>query len=271
MPRALTVGGSDPSGAAGIQQDMRTFSALGVWGCSVVTAITVQDASRVHASHNVEPDVVRAQIDAVIAGARAVKTGMLPTASCVVAVAQAARDHAVERLVVDPVMVASSGDTLIDDDAIDAMKKELIPLAYVVTPNAHEASVLSGVEVIDGGTQTRAARAVVALGARACVVTGGHVRHHGSNTTDVMAFDQTLGAEMGLHQDGMGFQRPSMTIEGLRGAGGVYAAALTAGLARGELLYKAAGNAFMLVGRAMKERVQMDGKNVLDPRPDLEA
>src|SRR5688572_7151373 len=148
LPVALTVAGSDSGGGAGIQADLKTFHAFGVFGTSAITAITAQNTLGVASVHAIPIEVVRAQIDAVADDLwpAATKTGMLATASLVVAVARALRDHRLERYVMDPVMVATSGDRLLDPDAEGALVEELLPLAHVVTPNLHEARILTGLE-----------------------------------------------------------------------------------------------------------------------------
>ena len=150
-PRALTIAGSDSGGGAGIQADLKTFAAFGVYGASVVTAITAQNTLGVTAIHGIPVEVVVAQIDAVLSdiGSDAVKTGMLFSTPIVEAVAGRLRSGGVTRLVVDPVMVAKGGDHLLQEEAVIALRELLLPLAMVVTPNAPEASVLAGLEVVD--------------------------------------------------------------------------------------------------------------------------
>jgi hydroxymethylpyrimidine/phosphomethylpyrimidine kinase len=172
----LTIAGSDSGGGAGIQADLKTFAALGVYGASVLTAITAQNTRGVTAIHEVPPDVVAAQIRAVLddIGADAVKTGMLSSSAIIGAVAGELRRYGVERLVVDPVMVAKSGDHLLRPEAVQALREELLPLAYVVTPNLPEAEVLAGAPLRDEGGIRDAARRIHAMGARHVVIKGGH-------------------------------------------------------------------------------------------------
>jgi hydroxymethylpyrimidine/phosphomethylpyrimidine kinase len=176
-PRALTVAGSDSGGGAGIQADLKTFAALGVYGASAITAITAQNTVGVRAIHEVPVDIVAAQIDAVLEdiGADAAKTGMLSSAPIIEVVADRLRFHGIRNLVVDPVMVAKSGDRLLREDAVAALRDVLLPLAAVVTPNAPEATVLSGVRVVDAGSAREAARRIAELGPRMVVVKGGHL------------------------------------------------------------------------------------------------
>lgn len=176
VPKALTIAGSDSGGGAGIQADLKTFAALGVYGASAITAITAQNTRGVTAVHEVPPDVVSAQIRAVLEdiGADAVKTGMLSSAPIIAAVAGELRRFGMWRLVVDPVMVAKSGHHLLRPDAVQALREELLPLAYVVTPNIPEAEVLVGRKLEDDVAIREAARAIREMGARHVVVKGGH-------------------------------------------------------------------------------------------------
>lgn len=187
-PRALTIAGSDSGGGAGIQADLKTFAALGVYGASVITAITAQNTVGVRAIHEVPPDVVAAQIDAVLEdiGADAAKTGMLSSAPIIEAVAGRIAAHGLRNLVVDPVMVAKSGDRLLREDAIRALKERILPLATVVTPNGPEATELSGVAVVDLETAREAARRIRELGPRVVIVKGGHL---GGATSEDLVFD----------------------------------------------------------------------------------
>jgi hydroxymethylpyrimidine/phosphomethylpyrimidine kinase len=175
VARALTIAGSDSGGGAGIQADLKTFAARGVYGLSVVAALTAQSTRGVHAVLRIPPAFVRAQIDAVLddLGADAVKTGMLLDARTVEAVADALAAHDVRRLVVDPVMVAKGGEPLLAPSAVRALRTRLLPLAAVVTPNRAEAAALVRFAVRDRGGMEDAARALLDLGARAVVVTGG--------------------------------------------------------------------------------------------------
>jgi hydroxymethylpyrimidine/phosphomethylpyrimidine kinase len=177
LPCALTIAGSDSAGGAGIQADLKTFAARGVHGTSAITAVTAQDTAAVHAMIVLPPTVVRAQIDAVLddIGAEAVKTGMLGSAAVVAAVADAMAVHRVRRLVVDPVLHATGGRLLLQRGGAVMLQRRLLPLAEIVTPNLAEASVLVGFPVRDARAMEEAARVLVAAGARAAVVTGGHL------------------------------------------------------------------------------------------------
>jgi hydroxymethylpyrimidine/phosphomethylpyrimidine kinase len=176
MRTALTIAGSDSGGGAGIQADLKAFAAHGVYGTSAITAVTAQNTLGVTEFVALSADVVTAQIEAVMSdiGAHAAKTGMLPNAAIVEAVAAAVEDLEVPLLVVDPVMIAKSGARLVDDEALAAMKTELLRRAFVVTPNVPEAEALSGMAIRSEGDRREAARRIAALGASAVIVKGGH-------------------------------------------------------------------------------------------------
>jgi len=175
--RALTIAGSDSGGGAGIQADLKTFSAIGCFGMSVVTALTAQNTVAVTAIHPVPPEFITRQLDAVLAdiGTDAVKIGMLHSPEVIQAVAEALRRHAVTNIVLDPVMVAKSGDKLLQDDAVAALKSDLLPMADVITPNLPEAGVLLGYDVTTEREMAAACRELAQLGCRAVLLKGGHL------------------------------------------------------------------------------------------------
>lgn len=222
IPRALTIAGSDSGGGAGIQADLKTFAALGAYGMSAVTALTAQNTVGVQGVLEIDPDFVSAQIHAVIRdiGVDAVKTGMLANAAIVDRVAADLRALDVRNLVVDPVMVAKSGDFLLRREAVETIMRELFPLALVVTPNLHEASALTRMDVIDPSTMKEAARRIHGLGPRYVVVKGGHLP----------------GQPMDLVYDGREFVEMSNVRQDTphtHGTGCTFASAIAAGLARG--------------------------------------
>ena len=222
-PRALTIAGSDSGGGAGIEADLKTFAAFGVYGMAALTAVTAQNTVAVRAIHDVPPEMVAAQIDAVLddIGADAAKTGMLANAPIIEAVGDRLAAHGVRRLVVDPVMVAKSGDRLLREDAVALLRDRLLPLAAVVTPNAPEASVLSGIEVNDAASAREAARRIHDLGAGVVVVKGGHL---GGPRSDDIVFD------------GRSFEvlsEPRVDTRHTHGTGCTFSAAIAACLARG--------------------------------------
>jgi hydroxymethylpyrimidine/phosphomethylpyrimidine kinase len=223
-PRALTIAGSDSGGGAGIQADLKTFAAFGVYGASAITAITAQNTVGVRAIHEIPAAVVAAQIDAVLddIGADAVKTGMLSSVEIIETVADRLRAHAVVALVVDPVMVAKSGDRLLREDAVRALRELLLPLSTVVTPNAPEATVLSGIEVVNADSAREAARRIHAMGPRLVVVKGGHLE---GDTSDDLVFEgRTFEILSGRR----------VATRHTHGTGCTFSAAIAAGLASGQ-------------------------------------
>ena len=175
LPRCLTVAGSDSGGGAGIQADLKTFQALGCFGMSAITALTAQNTKGVAGVHAASPEFVARQIAMVASdiGVDAAKTGMLFSADIIRAVVRELRRFAILPLVVDPVMVATSGDRLLREDAVAALRDELLPLATVVTPNIAEAEVLAGHAITDAASLERAARAIHGFGAEWVVLKGG--------------------------------------------------------------------------------------------------
>ncbi|MBI3784793.1 MAG: bifunctional hydroxymethylpyrimidine kinase/phosphomethylpyrimidine kinase [Deltaproteobacteria bacterium] len=226
IARALTIGGSDSSGGAGIQADLKTFTVWRVYGMSAVTALTAQNTCGVSAIHVLPPDFVLAQIAAVTRdiGVDAAKTGMLADAEIVCTVAAAVREQRIPLLVVDPVMVAQSGAVLLQSAARDALLQELIPLATLVTPNVPEAEVLTGLEIASVEDMQRAARHLIDRGARACLLKGGHLG--GNDAVDIF-------------HDGRSMRRlsaPRAPTTNTHGTGCQLSAAITAALARGASL-----------------------------------
>ena len=218
----MTIAGSDSGGGAGIQADLKTYSALGVFGTSTLTAITAQNTVGVTAVHEIPTDVIAAQIDAVVSdiGADAVKTGMLSSSAIVATVAEAVRRHGITNLVVDPVMVAKSGDRLLREEAIVTICSELIPLAKVVTPNIPEAEDLTGRAIESDDDVRRAAEAIIGMGAKSVVIKGGHRE---GPPTDVL-YD---GEEF------LEFTAERIPSTNTHGTGCTFASAVAAGLAHG--------------------------------------
>src|SRR5574337_426548 len=178
IPKALTIAGSDSGGGAGIQADLKTFSAFRVFGMSVITAVTAQNSVGVQGVENLPPAFVAEQLRSVLTdfGTDAAKCGMLSTAPIIEAIAETLAEHPIEKLVVDPVMVAKSGDALLRPDAKDALIKRILPLALVVTPNLPEAEALAGMPVADRKDMEEAARRIHGLGPRYVLVKGGHLK-----------------------------------------------------------------------------------------------
>ncbi len=223
IPTALTIAGSDSGGGAGIQADLKTFAALGVYGTCAITAITAQNTVGVTAAQPLSADMVVAQIEAVAGDIviHATKTGMLGTAAIVEAVAAAIQDLELPLVVVDPVMVAKSGDRLIDGDALLALRVELLPRALVVTPNRPEAETLADMRIVNPEDVREAARRIHGLGPRAVVIKGGH--GEGPDLIDLL-FDG---------QQFLEFRTPRINTRNTHGTGCTFASAIAAHLARG--------------------------------------
>jgi hydroxymethylpyrimidine/phosphomethylpyrimidine kinase len=222
---AVTIAGSDSGGGAGIQADLKTFSALGVYGASVITALTAQNTRGVAAIHDVPPAFVAAQIDAVFSdlAVDAVKIGMLARAGVIAAVAAGLDRWQATNVVLDPVMVASSGDNLLAPDAIDVLKRELLSRARVVTPNLPEAAALLGTSVAADETEMQAqAERILALGVQAVLIKGGHGT--GPESVDVL-FD---GASVTR------FATRRIATRNTHGTGCTLSSAIAAGLAKGQ-------------------------------------
>lgn len=224
IPRALTIAGSDSGGGAGIQADLKTFSAFGAFGMSAIAALTAQNTLGVTGIHAVPIDFLALQIDAVMSdiGASGVKTGMLATAAVVELVAAKVREHRIENLVVDPVMVAKSGHTLLEEGAQNAVREVLLPLALVATPNIPEAEVLMKmrIEGLDG--MREAAVRLHESGVRYAVIKGGHLDTT-SESIDIV-FDGREHIEI---------RAPRISTRNTHGTGCTFSAAIAAGLARG--------------------------------------
>jgi hydroxymethylpyrimidine/phosphomethylpyrimidine kinase len=246
IPKALTIAGSDSGGGAGIQADLKTFSAFRVFGMSVITAVTAQNSVGVQGVFDLPPEFVGLQIDSVLAdfGADAVKIGMLSTSPIISAVADRLRAHRPERIVLDPVMIAKSGNPLLQPDARTALIKELLPLALVVTPNLHEAEALAGMPVTTERDMEEAARRILALGPRNVLVKGGHLR---DSATDVLWNGRDLSR----------FTAPRLDSTNTHGTGCTLSSAIAAGLARGHALRDAIGEAKAYVTAAIREGFQV--------------
>ena len=237
--RALTIAGSDSGGGAGIQADLKTFAALGCYGSSAITALTVQNTLRVSEIFAVPPHLVVAQVDAVLSdiGADAIKLGMLHSADTVAVVADALVRWAGRPVVLDPVMVATSGDALFEGAAVSALRQLLLPLATIVTPNLPEAAMLLARPVVERGDMETAARDIVALGAGAVLLKGGHLPE-GETIADVLVTRSPRG---GL--EATWFESPRIDTSNTHGTGCTLAAAIAAGLARGAPLNRAVAEA----------------------------
>lgn len=242
MHTALTIAGSDSGGGGGIQADLKTFAALGVYGASAITAVTAQNTVVVRAVQALPRDMVKAQIDAVCTDidVHAVKTGMLANAAIVEAVADALASLALRNVVVDPVMVAKSGDLLLESNAVEAIRTRLLKRALVVTPNRMEAEVLTGFSVQTLEDARLAARRIHAFGCGAVVIKGGHL-----STDD--AVDVLFDGEHFLE-----FAAPRIESRHTHGTGCTFASAITAHLALGQSVADAVREAKSYVTGAIR-------------------
>ena len=250
-PVGLTIAGSDSGGGAGIQADLKTFHAFGVFGTSAITAITVQNTRGVSGVHPVPLNIVTAQIAAVAEDLppAACKTGMLATRELVLAVAESILAHRLPNYVLDPVMVATSGDRLLDEDAQHAVLDELVPLCTLVTPNLDEAAILAGFAVKDVEGMHRAARRLMAAGAKAALVKGGHL--HSDTLVDVFHDGRTTRE----------FMRPRIDTRSTHGTGCTLSAAIAALLARGATLGSAVEQALDFIHRAIAQAPNLGAGN----------
>lgn len=238
---AVTIAGSDSGGGAGIQADLKTFSALGVYGASVITALTAQNTKGVTAIHDVPADFITAQIEAVFSDLHpgAVKIGMLATRQAIEAVAKGLERHRAHNVVLDPVMLASSGDKLLRDDAIDALRK-LIGKARVITPNLPEAAALLAQAPARNEDEMKAqARQLLALGPQAVLIKGGH--GSGPESVDVLVESETCTR----------FAAPRIETRNTHGTGCTLSSAIAAGLAKKLVLADAVSDAKAYISAAI--------------------
>jgi hydroxymethylpyrimidine/phosphomethylpyrimidine kinase len=241
MPTALTIAGSDSGGGAGIQADLKTFAALGVYGTTAITAITAQNTREVTAIFELPPEIVVAQIESIVTdiGANAVKTGMMRSARLVDAVAVVLERLKLPNLVVDPVMISKSGAPLLEPDGVESLRLRLLPLARVITPNLPEAEALIGRRLPETRDRQDAAREIVAMGAGSVVIKGGHL---GGEPVDLF-FDG---------QDFTEFPGARIRTTSDHGTGCTFSAAIAALLARDIELKAAVGEAKRFVEGAMR-------------------
>ncbi|MGH2685305.1 MAG: bifunctional hydroxymethylpyrimidine kinase/phosphomethylpyrimidine kinase [Actinomycetota bacterium] len=255
-PRALTIAGSDSGGGAGIQADLKTFQALGVFGMSAITAVTVQNTKGVSGYQELSPDTVADQIRAVVMdiGADAAKTGMLASAPIVEAVAEAIREVALPNLVVDPVSVSKHGHPLLAEDAVGALRDRIVPLATLVTPNLPEAGVLAGFPVHTLEEMERAGRAILELGAGSVLVKGGHLEE--GDATDLLVTPEGVEPVIGERID----------TPHTHGTGCVLSAAIASYLARGDDLVGAVRRGKAFVTEAIRAALEIgQGIGPVDP------
>jgi hydroxymethylpyrimidine/phosphomethylpyrimidine kinase len=245
---ALTIAGSDSGGGAGIQADLKTFCAFGVYGMSVLTSITAQNTQCVLGIHDLPARFVSLQLEAVLTdiGADAAKTGMLSNSGIIRAVCQKIRQHRLGNLVVDPVMVAKSGDQLLREDARETLKRELLPLATVVTPNLPEAGVLSGKTISTRQNMRDAARIIFDLGSRYVLIKGGHLK---GKAVDIL-YDGDTFAE---------FESKRIHTRHTHGTGCTFSAAIAAGLALGRTVPEAVAMAKKYISLAIEKGLPLGG------------
>ena len=246
-PVALTIAGSDSSAGAGIQADLKTFAAFGVYGLTALTAVTAQNTTGVRAVQEISTELIAAQVEAVADDFQigAVKTGMLAGVAIIEAVVEVVLRRGLRPLVVDPVMVAKSGARLLREDAVEALRQRLLPLADVVTPNLPEAQALTGRRLDSIADRIAAGRAILDLGARAVVVKGGHGEE--DPVVDLL-----------IDRDGVReFRAPRRLTRHTHGTGCTFSAAIAAGLAWGRPLAEAAGDARAYLDRALREAPEL--------------
>jgi hydroxymethylpyrimidine/phosphomethylpyrimidine kinase len=242
IPVALTIAGSDSGGGAGIQADLKTFAAMGVYGASAITSITAQNTKEVRAIYDLPPDIVAMQIEAVAddIGVNAAKTGMLSNAAIISMVSNVVKRYGFP-VVVDPVIVAKSGAKLLRDDAIDVLKRELIPLAKIITPNRMEAETLLNIEVKSLEKAREAAQMLVDIyGCEAAIVKGGHIE--GEYSIDVMYYK-------GLFYE---FKSERIATRNTHGTGCSFSAAIAAGIAKGKNIVDAVESAKQFITTAIE-------------------
>ncbi|MEK3885458.1 bifunctional hydroxymethylpyrimidine kinase/phosphomethylpyrimidine kinase [Paenibacillus sp. PL2-23] len=249
VPCALTIAGSDSGGGAGIQADLKTFQELGVFGMSAITAVTAQNTTGVQAVYPLSPEAVTEQIRSIGSDIRvdALKTGMLFSHDIIEAVAASLREFKWTRVIVDPVMVAKGGSVLLQDAALAAFKKELLPLVDFVTPNIPEAERLTGMSIRSDADKRDAARRLADLGIRHVIMKGGHETGH--EAIDLL-YDGTSFTE---------FSSKRVCTMHTHGTGCTFSAALTAGLAQGLSAHEAVSQAKAFIQAAIEDGIHIGG------------
>ena len=242
IPVSLTIAGSDSGGGAGIQADLKTFSALGTYGCSVITAVTAQNTTGVYGIHEIPLDIIESQIDAVLDDLKpnVIKTGMLASIEVIKLISAKIKSSKTKNLVVDPVMIAKGGDKLIKDNAIGHLISELLPLSTVVTPNIPEAEVLSKITINNTQDIESAAKIIHSMGPNYVVIKGGHSNDSKSNDT---IFDG---------QQFTTLEADRIPTANTHGTGCTYASAIAAGLAKNYTIEKSVEEAKTYVTAAIK-------------------
>ena len=247
MKIVLTIAGSDSGGGAGIQADLKTFSALGVYGMSVLTSITAQNTIGVQGIHDLPPEFVGLQIDSVMQdiGTDAAKTGMLSNVQIIKIVSEKVKKYKVKNLVIDPVMIAKGGDRLLKEDAVESLKQDLVPLANVVTPNLSEAEVLSGLKIKNLSDMKEAARKIFRLGAQNVLIKGGHLSS--DEAIDVLYNGK-------IFQE---FKAKRFETKNTHGTGCTFSSAIAAELAKGKKVEEAVNIAKKYITIAIKNSLNI--------------
>jgi len=248
--RILCVGGSDSSGGAGIQADLKAVSACGCYGMSVVTAVTVQNTCGVQSIHPVPQKFILAQLDCVLSdiGANAVKTGMFLTVGAIEVLVNKVKEYRLEKLIVDPVMIAKGGHSLMRDNAKVALIRKLLPLAYVVTPNIPEAEILAKCKINTVDGMKKAAALIHGLGVKNVVIKGGHLRAAKKSGAVDILYDGENYYE---------YSSPWLTKKDTHGTGCTYASSLAAALACGENITEAVRQSKVMVTKAIENSLRL--------------
>lgn len=245
--KVLCIGGSDSCGGAGIQADLKAVSACGCWGLSVITAVTAQNTKGVFGTFKVSPEFVGKQLDVLLfdTGADAVKTGMLPDEDIVQVLVKKIKKYKLKNVVVDPVMVAKGGKSLMTGKARNSLIKELLPLAFAVTPNVPEAEILSNIKINSIDDMKNAAAKIHDLGVKNVLIKGGHLPgNRNSDVTDILYNDHYYE-----------FSTQRINLRNIHGTGCTYASALAAGIAKGENIVEAALKAKIIITSAIKNAI----------------
>lgn len=260
MKSVVTIAGSDSSGGAGIQADLKTMTALGVYGQSAITALTAQNTTGVFGVAETKPDFLALQLEAIFTDIRpdAVKIGMVANADLIAIIASSLKTFKAENIVLDPVMVATSGASLASDSVAQALVDDLFPLACVVTPNLAEAEVLSGIAITQPQQMVEAAHAIQRLGAAAVLVKGGHLENAQSTYTGT-SFDEGFAYDLLLAEDGTEFwlQEPRIVTENTHGTGCTLSSAIACYLAMGASLPDAVRSAKFYLTRALAHDLEL--------------
>ncbi|WP_338469327.1 bifunctional hydroxymethylpyrimidine kinase/phosphomethylpyrimidine kinase [Niallia sp. XMNu-256] len=250
--KALTIAGSDSGGGAGIQADLKTFQELDVYGMSVITAVTAQNTLGVQGVHPIPPEFIANQIDSIATdiGVDALKTGMLFSPEIIEVVSQKIIQYQWEKVIIDPVMIAKGGASLLQTEAVDALKRHLLPHAFIVTPNIPEAEELTGINIKTEDDKFEAAKRIMDLGVKNVIIKGGH--------------DESVSESTDLLYDGenvYSFTEVRYQTKNTHGTGCTFSAAITAGMARGLTVYDAVSEAKKFISVAIKEDLHIGNGN----------